>query len=149
MISAVTWPISDVAGAAKMKTSALRQLYETGVLKLRGDDKRSIGSGHKAGLSRLRAYEAAIVQNLKLHGVSVSRGAKSAFEFTINGNAGRVPGQLFPLGRTILTVSPSGAAVSNLALDSRVSDLFNDGVAVIVDCNKVVAEVDAALNSYN
>ena len=146
-MNTATRPLRDVAQAVDMKPSVLRQLFETGVLKLRGDDKRSTGSGNKVGLSKNRAYEARIVQRLKLHGVTVSRAANAAFEFTINGGAGRAPGQLFPLRKTILTLSPTGAGVANLDFDARLSDLSNNGVAIVVDLNKVVADVDAALNS--
>jgi hypothetical protein len=102
MESAITWPLQTVARAAEVDTRTLRQWFGTDVLKLRGDDRKSTGTGHKVGLSRLRAYEAAIVQHLNLHDVKVSRAARASFEFTLSGNAGRGAGQLFPLGRTVL-----------------------------------------------
>jgi hypothetical protein len=107
--SAKTWPLQTVARAADVDPSCLRQWFGTGTLHLRGNDKKSTGTGHKVGLSRERAIEAAIVQQLNRHGVMVSRGANAAFEFTINSNA-----ELFPLGKTILTIGPDGAAVRNV-----------------------------------
>jgi hypothetical protein len=148
MKSASTWPLRTVSRAADVDSRTLRQWFGTGILHLRGSDKKSTGTGHKVGLSSLRAYEAKIVQQLRRYDVAPSRAANAAFEFTINGGAGRVAGQLFPLGKTVLVLSPTGAEVANLDFDARLSDLSSNGVAIVVDLNKVVADVDAVLNSY-
>jgi hypothetical protein len=145
-MNSATWPLRDIARAADMKPKVLRQLFDTGVLKFRGDDKHKTGSGVKVGLCRNRAIEAAIVQNLKLHGVSVSRGAKAAFEFTNSGNNGRRAGGLFPLGRSVLILGPSDSVVIQADYDANIFDLSNCGVAICLDLNAIVARVDAALN---
>jgi hypothetical protein len=142
MISATTWPLRDAAQAAGMKPSVLRQLFETGVLKYRGDDRHSTGSGVKVGLSRNRAIEAAIVQLLKSHGVTVSRAARAAFEFTINGNA-----ELFPLGKTILILGPNVQVVRNIDHTASIFDFSDADVALWVDLNAIVARVDNILNN--
>ena len=147
MNSASTWPLRTIARAANMNPRPLRQLFETDVLKFRGDDKHSTGSGVKVGLSRNRAYEAAIVQALRLSGLMVSRAANAAFEFTLNGNSGRAAGQLFPMRRTVLVIRQSDAVVANVDFDARLSDLSNNGVAIAVDLNAIVAKVDAALSN--
>jgi len=147
MNSAKTWPLQTVARAAEVTPACLRQWFGTGVLHLRGNDKKSTGSGHKVGLSRERAYEAAFVQHLNRFDVKVSRAARAAFEFTLSGNSGRAAGQLFPLGRTVLVLTPTGAVVANVDFDSRASDLSNCGVAIVVDCNKIIADIDAVLDS--
>jgi hypothetical protein len=104
-----TWPLRTVARAADVDSCCLRQWFGTGVLQLRGNDKKSTGTGHQVGLSRKRAHEAALVQHLNLYGVSVSRAAKAAFEFTLTGNGGRAAGQLFPMGKTVLVLTPTGS----------------------------------------
>jgi hypothetical protein len=142
-----TWPLRTVARAADVDARTLKQWFGTAVLKLRGDDRKSTGPGHHVGLSRLRAYEAAIVQHLNRHDVKVSRAAKAAYEFTLNGNNGRQAGHLFPMGKTVLVLRQADAVVSNVDPDARVSDLSNNGVSLIVDLNKVVVDVDAVLNS--
>ena len=142
-----TWPLQTVARAAEVTPDCLKQWFGNGILHLRGNDKKSKGTGHKVGLSRGRAYEAKIVQHLNRLDVTVSRGARAAFEFTLNGNNGRQAGQLFPMGKSVLVLEPNGAVVANVDFDSRASDLINNGVLLLVDLNKVVADVDAVLNS--
>jgi hypothetical protein len=80
-----TWPISTAAKAADMQSRALRQWFSTRVLKLRANDRKSTGSGDHCGLSRQRAYQAAITQTLNRYGVSVSRAALAAALFTDEG----------------------------------------------------------------
>jgi hypothetical protein len=147
MNSASTWPLRTVARAADVDSRSLRQWFTTDVLKLRGDDRRSAGAGHQVGLSRKRAYEAAIVQQLKIHGVSVSRAAKAAFEFTQNGNDGRAAGQLYPVGRTILVIKPDSTTVENIFSNTSFSEVIAASACVIaVDCNNIVEKIDAVLN---
>ena len=149
MKSASTWPLRTVSRAADVDSRTLRQWFGTGILHLRADDKKSTGTGRHVGLSRLRAYEAKIVQQLTRHGVAPSRAAKGAFEFTCNGGAGREAGQLYPLGRTILVLGPNGVTVTQTDFDASPFGLSDCGVAILVDLNKVAADVDAVLNSHN
>src|ERR1700681_1857306 len=102
MNSASTWPLRTVALAADMKPRALRQWLDTRVLKLRGNDRKSTGAGDHCGLSRRRAYHAAITQACNLHRVSVSYAARAASLFTDEGHQNRPPGELFSDGRTFL-----------------------------------------------
>jgi hypothetical protein len=144
-----TWPPRETAVAADVETSTLRQWFGTGVLKYRSDDKHKTGTGHQVGLSRSRVYEAKIIQQLNRLGVTVSRAASAAFVFTLNGGDGRAAGHLYPMAKTVLVISPNDAVVANVDFDARVTDLSNNGVALVLDLNKVVADVDAVLNSYN
>jgi hypothetical protein len=149
MKSASTWPLRTVSRAADVDSRTLRQWFGTGILHLRGSDKKSTGTGHQVGLSNLRAYEAKIVQQLNRYGVAPSRAANASFEFTINGGDGRAAGQLFPLGKSVLALTPTGAVVANVDPDARVSDLSNNGVCIVLDLNKIVADVDSVLDSHN
>ena len=45
----------------------------------------------------------------------------------------------------MLVITPTGAVVSNVDWDARVSDLSNNGVAIVVDLNAIVAHVDEEL----
>jgi hypothetical protein len=147
MKSATTWPLRDIARAADMKPRALRQYFDTHILKFRGDDKCSTGTGVPVGLSRNRAYEAATVQHLTRLGMTPSRAALAVFDFTLSGGEGRGAGQLFKHGKTILTIGPNGPAVSQVDFDAKLFDLSNCGVAVVVDLNKIVSDVNAVLDN--
>jgi hypothetical protein len=147
MKSASTWPLRTVSRAADVDSRTLRQWFGTGILHLRGDDKKSTGTGRHVGLSRSRAYEAAIVRQLTQRGVATSRAANGAFAFTLSGEGGRAAGQLYPLGRTVLVLRQHDAVVANVDPDARVRDLSHSGICIAVDCNKIVADVDAVLNS--
>src|ERR1700681_4623748 len=111
MTSAPTWPLRVVAQAADMKPRALRQCFEIGALKLSGQDRRSTGSGSNIGLSKPRAYQAAVTKHLNRLGLSIPVAARMAFEFSDIGNIGRAPGNLFDHGKTLLIVGPKGATV--------------------------------------
>lgn len=119
------------------------------MLQYRSDDKHSMGTGVRSGLSRPRIIEATIVRLLGRYGVPASRAGRASFEFTLNGNNGRSACELFPIGKTALVVRQNDAVVVNVDPDARVSDLSNNGVAIVVDLNAIVAKVDAALNSYS
>src|ERR1700694_4618822 len=111
MNSASTLPLRIVAQAAEMNPRALRQWFGTGVLKLRGNDRKSTGSGDHCGLSRRRAYQAAITQACNLHRVSVSYAARAASLFTDEAQPDRPPGELFSDGRTFLVFRKEGPVV--------------------------------------
>jgi hypothetical protein len=148
MNSASTWPLRTVALAAEMKPRALRQWFETSVITLQGNDRKSTGPGDHCGLSRQRAYQAAIVQHLNRLGMTVSRAAAAAFQFSDRGNSGRQPGELFQHGKTILVVGSEGAIVKTVFFDVTLSDATDRAIAaIVIDINKVVAFVDSVLNN--
>jgi len=148
--ASTTWPLRTVAHAAQMKPRALRQWLDTKVMKLRGNDRKSTGPGNHCGLSRQRAYQAAIVQHLNRHGVSVSSAAKAAFEFSDCGNMGRAPGEVFEHGKTwLLIIGPDSAIVKNIFDDTSLIDISDNAACIIVDLNKIVEQVDAVLNTIS
>jgi hypothetical protein len=130
-----TWPLRTVALAAEMKPRALRQWFDTRVLTLRGCDRKSTGSGDHCGLSRQRAYQAAIVQHLNRYGLSVSRAARAAYEFSDVGNIGRAPGVLYEHGKTVLVIDADGPTVKNIFSDASFSDVGNYSACVITGNN--------------
>jgi hypothetical protein len=148
MNSAGTWPLRTVALAADMKPRALRQWFETSVITLQGNDRKSTGPGDHCGLSRQRAYQAAIVQHLNKLGMTVSRAAAAAFRFTDEGQTGRAPSRLFEHGLSVLCISEKGATVRNCFYDVSHTEITNQCAAIItVDLNRIVQQVDAVLES--
>jgi hypothetical protein len=146
--SASTWRLRTVAQAADMNPRALRQAFEIGALKLSGNDKKSSGSGSYIGLSKPRAYQAAIMKHLHRVGLSIPQAARAAFEFSNVGNIGRAPGELYKHGRTALVVTPEGATVTNIFSDT--TDITNSAVcAITVSLNKVIEHVNAVLLNNN
>ena len=141
----LTWPMRKVASIADVDSRILSQWFSTGMLKYRRDDKHHMGTGVRSGLSRPRVIEATIVRLLGRYGVPASRAGRAAFEFTVNGNNGRAACELFPLGKTALVIRQHDAVVANVDPDARVADLSNNGVAIVVDLNAIVAHVDAEL----
>ena len=117
-----TWPLSVVAQAARLNPRALRQWFDTDVLNFRATDKRSPGTGCPVGLSRNRAYQAAIVAHLNRHGLPPSKAARAALEFSDNGNAGRAVGEVYSVGKTILVIGPDSAIVKNVFSDTSFSE---------------------------
>jgi hypothetical protein len=148
-MNSATWPLRTVAQAANMKPRALRQWFDTDVMKLRGNDKKSSGSGDHCGLSRRRAYQAAITQTLNKCRVSVSHAARAALEFTDVGNIGRAPGELFEHGTTLLVIRPDGTTVENVFHDTPWTEISNPGTCAIVVVNRVVEQVDTVLNTIS
>ena len=145
-----TWPMRTAAQAADMEARALRQWFSTKVLKLRGNDRKSTGSGDHCGLSRQRIYQAAITQILNRQGMSVSRAARIAFEFSDVGNIGRAPAELYAHGKTILVVGPDGPVVKNIFADTTFSDVSNSTAChITADMNQVVEQVDAKLRKHS
>jgi hypothetical protein len=149
MTQARTWRLRDVAQAAEMKPRALRQCFEIDALKLCGNDKRTTGSGSYVGLSRPRAYQAAIMKHLNRLGLSIPNAARLAFEFSNVGNIGRAPGELFEHGKTWLLIGPDSATVKNIFADTSLIDISDNTACTIVDLNKVVEQVDTVLNKIS
>ena len=145
----MTWPINTVARVADVDSRILSQWFRTGMLQYRGDDKHSMGTGVRCGLSRPRVIEATIVRLLSRYDVPASRAGRAAIEFTINENAGRPACELFPIGATALVIRQHDAVVVNVGPETRVSDLSANGVAIVIDLNAIVAHVDAELSKPN
>src|SRR6266851_3966182 len=148
--ASTTFPLRIVAQAVDMKSRALRQCFEIGALKLNGKDKRSTGSGSHIGLSKPRAYQAAVMKHLNRAGLSIPHAARIAFEFSDIGNIGRAPGELFDHGKTILVVGLDGPVVKNIFADTTFSDISNCSACLItVEMNQVVDKVDDELRKHS
>jgi hypothetical protein len=145
MTSAQTWRLRDVAQAAEMKPRALRQAFEIGALKLSGTDRKSTGSGSYVGISKPRAYQAAIMKHLHRSGLSIPHAARAAFEFSNVGNIDRAPGKCFEHGKTVLILTPQGATVRNIYPDTSFSEVSSSACVIYVDLNRVVEQVNTVL----
>ena len=144
-----TWPLRIIADSAEMEQRVVRQLFDTKVLKFRGDDQRSTGTGTPVRLSKNRAYEASVIRYGKLLGLPPSRSALAAFQFTISGNAERPAGSLFKHGTTKLIIGPHGSSVRNVFSDATLADISDDVCTIYIDLNRLVRNVDAVLNSFS
>jgi hypothetical protein len=145
-----TYSIGVAAEAAQMPVKKIRRYIDTNVTPICANDVKATGSGSRVGFSRNRILQIAVTEALLKSGVSLSTSAKGAFEFSDRGNAGRGAGQIWPIGKTILVIGgPNGPAVSNVDFNASIFDMSNQGVSIILDLNKVVADVDAVLNSHN
>jgi hypothetical protein len=145
-MKAMTWPIRKVASIADMDPRILHQWFATRMLHYGREDLHSLGIGIRSGLSRPRVIEATTLRLLTRWGLMASRSANAVRKFTIEGNNGREPCELFPLGKTALVLNQTDAEVVNLDPDARVfSDLSNNGVSIVVDMNAIVERVDTAL----
>jgi hypothetical protein len=143
----VTFPIGKAAIAANTKPRIARRWIDNQVIKLRGLDKVSTGSGDCVGLSRPRALQIALCVELMATGMALQKAADVALEFTDFGNQGRPASALFPTGKTWLVIRPTGAVVVNADFDASISDLSAHSVSVIaLDLNRLVARVDVSLN---
>jgi hypothetical protein len=150
MNSAQTWRLRTVAEAADMIPRALRQCFEIKALKLSGADRKPTGSGTCVGLSRPRAYQAAIMKHLNKLGLSIPDAARSAFEFSDVGNIGRAPGCEFDHGKTVLVVCSDSTTVKNIFSGTSLTDISTGSpCAIIVDVNAVVAQVNEVLNKVS
>jgi len=143
-----TYPLRVAAEAAKTPDKICRRWLDNGVITLRGNDSKPGGSGNYIGLSRNRIVQLAATAALLNKGVSLSCAAKAALEFSDAGNNGRAAGEVYPIGKTVLTIGgPNGPAVRNVDFNVSVFELSNDGVAIIVDLNRIAEQVDSVLNN--
>ena len=143
MSSAATWPLRDAARASGTKARVLGQWLATGVLKLTDRDVRSTGSGVRVGLSRQRILQVAITRHLVLQGVTVSKAVCAAAKFTDEYQKGRLPGELFPDGRTYLVARGGNWTVMQCPFDASYTALSDfEPTIIAVDLNRVVDDVD-------
>ena len=143
-----TYPLKDAARAAQMNERELRRHINNGIIKLQGYDRKSNGSGDPAGYSRRRILQAAIMKQMAGFGLPASKASAAALQFCDFGQTGRGAGDLFPTGKTLLILSEEPPVVINADFDVSVASLSPCGVSLtIIDINKIVASVDAALTS--
>ncbi len=80
--------------------------------------------------------------------VPASTASAAALKFTDEAQTGRTAGQLFERGKTILIITPDGAAVRNVFFDATLADATDRSVcAITLDMNKVVERVAAILKN--
>jgi MerR-like DNA binding protein len=147
MGTARTYHARVAAEAAQVPQLTIRRWHDTDVIKLSGNDSRTTGSGNYYGYSRERIVQLATTGAMLKSGVSLKRAAGYALEFSDSGGNGREAGQLFPVGKTVLVIGNGTATVNNVDFQASVFDLSNGGVAIVVDLNAIVSQVDSVLNN--
>jgi hypothetical protein len=143
-----TYPLNTGSKAARTADRKIRRWIDSNVTPIRANDLKAAGSGSRVGLSRNRILQIAVTQALLKNGVSLSRAAKAALEFSDYGNNGRAAGQVFPRGKTVLVLSSNSAAVCNLDFSTSIFEMSNDGVTICIDLNRISESVDAVLNNF-
>jgi hypothetical protein len=136
------------AQAAQLPEKTPRRWQDNHVITLGGNDVTANGTGNRCGWSRNRILQLAITQALLKSGVSLSRAAKAALEFSDYGNAGRPAGELFEHAKTVLVLSSDSATVCNIDYSANLLDISNDGAATVLSLNRIVERIDAVLNSF-
>lgn len=142
-----TYPFSAAQEAAGTSFAALQRLFDRKVITLQPCDRVASGSGSRRGYSVRRIVQIALTTELTALGISTSRAAKAAFEFSDRGSPGRNLGEPYPLGTTLLVGLPEGAhKVLNIPPDKTISEvLASHSAAFIIDAGKVVANVKEKL----
>jgi hypothetical protein len=118
-----------------------------GIVKLTGCDRKSNGSGDPPGLSRNRIIQLAIIRHATAAGIALAKASAAALQFSDAGQTGRRAGELFATGKTLLILSDKLPVVINSDFDSNLASLSGGISIIVVDLNKIVDQVDAALNS--
>src|SRR5450432_3112715 len=110
-LAAKQFTASEVADATGVRPEKQYQWEDRGITVLSRKDKRSRGSGDPSLKSIETVYGIAITADLVKLGVTAKRAARAALAFTNEGQTGRAPGACYAHGKTILLVTPDGAAV--------------------------------------
>jgi hypothetical protein len=137
-----------VAAEASGATPATFQRYANQHLNYQPCDGESRGSGNKRPNSIRRINQAAIMVECSHLGISPSRAAEAAFEFSDRGNPGRNVGECYPIGTTVLVGLATGEnKVIQIPPDLSINDVLSkDTSAFIVNCNTIVARVTEKLS---
>jgi DNA-binding transcriptional MerR regulator len=140
--------LGGLSRATGVSVPTLGRWFDRGTIKQSRRDKASTGHGDHRQFSRNTVVQIAIARKLIELGIAAGRANDAASLFTDEGQTGRAPGELFSCGKTLLTLGPNGASVRNVFHDTPWSDLTKHGACtIIVDLNRVVEQVDSALDS--
>jgi MerR HTH family regulatory protein len=131
--------IGVVSAATGVPIPTLGRWHDRNTFKPSRRDKPSSGSGDHRLFSRATIYQIAIAKTLIDLGIAASPANRAAALFT----------ELFPCGRTLLVITPTGARIVNAEFNATLTDFCGRPFcsAIIVDCRHVVAAVDHALIS--
>ena len=143
-----TYEAGVVAQATDTPLPTIQRYKQQGIVRLQSCDVPSSGSGEKCGYSVRRMIQFALITEQNRLGITPSRAAKAAFEFSDKGNTGRSVGELYPLGTTYLVGLADGEnRIVNVPPDLSIADvLSNDSAAFIINCSNVVAKIAGKLN---
>jgi hypothetical protein len=139
----------DLSRITRTPEPTLAQRIDRGIFKLSRRDKLSSGSGTYREFSRITTIKFTIAQKFVELNIGAGPAHEAASLFTDQSQPGRAAGECFEHGKTVLLITPDGATVRNLDFSANIFDMLNDGVLIAIDLNKVVADVDAVLISYN
>lgn len=134
---------SDVIESTGLPPATVASWIDRGIVGLDSRDHDEGRSGKPRGFCRARIYHFALMNALTKIGVNALRASDAASHFTDQSQPGRERGELFERGKTLLVISIDATKVINAETPFGA----NDGVSVVIDINKIVEKVDAALNA--
>jgi hypothetical protein len=144
------YPAGIASEAAGMPPATMQRCLQRNHITMQPCDKPSRGCGENRGYSTRRINQMALTVELTALGISPSRAAKAAYEFSDRGSPGRNVGEPHPLGTTLLVGLPRGEnRVIQVPPDKTIQDvLASDTAAFIIDAGKVVAKVKETLDTH-
>jgi hypothetical protein len=136
----------DLVAITGINAARLNQLFGTGVIVPSRADKRPSSSGDLRLNSLATVHQVAIMAEFEKVNVPPRMGASTARLFTDKASPGRPAGKLFPLGRTVAVIRPTGPELINVLPDADFWTLSNlESSFTAVDINSVVKRVDELL----
>jgi hypothetical protein len=144
------YTMPDLVALTGTNAARLNQLFGTGVLVPSRADKRPSGSGDLRLTSLATVHQLVIMTEFEKLYVPPRMGASTARLFTDKASPGRPAGKLFPLGRTVAVIRPTGPELINVLPDADFWTLSNlESSFTAVDINSVVKRVDEILLTLN
>jgi hypothetical protein len=143
---------ADITHATGLAPRVLSDWLDRGVIALGRDDVDAAGSGSPRQFSRRRVNQIALAHELSRAGLPPSLAAQAAAAFTDAPSPGRVAGDLFETGETLLVHNAAGTRVVNARsrddFTAATADLAsNMGGLVTLNVGDVLGRVDAALGT--
>jgi hypothetical protein len=136
----------DLVAISGINAARLNQLFGTGVIVPSRADKRPSASGDLRLNSLATVHQVVIMAEFEKLNVPPRMGAYTARLYADNASHGRPAGKLFPHGRTVLVIRPSGTELINVLPDADFWTLSNlESSFTAVDINSVVKRVDEIL----
>ncbi|MEH2485770.1 hypothetical protein [Bradyrhizobium sp. AZCC 2230] len=119
------------------------------VIGLAPEDIPGDGRGKPRRFSQRTIVKLAIAHKISLLGVPANIAVALASKFTDVPQYGRPIGGCFPVGRTVLLVTPDGAGtIRNIQPDGDLDSLFKAEAAVVVDIGAIISNLHLRLATF-
>jgi hypothetical protein len=146
-LAAKQFTASEVFAVTGIRPEKQYQWDDRGITVPSRNDKLPTGSGDPHLKSIKTVYQLTIAAAFVSCGVGPKLAAKAARTFTDHSQPGRVAGELFEQGLTLLCLRKTGPVVINASHYADFSYLSDHGAAIVaIDCGKICREVDEAIH---